>query len=69
MPICLAPGQAGRGLGRALLGAAERWLAACHPGIATVFAEVLAGNTVSQGLFTGCGFEAFSSRYRKRMPS
>lgn len=67
--IYLAPGQAGRGLGRALLRAAERWLAACHPGIATVFAEVLAGNTVSQGLFTGCGFEAVSSRYRKRMPS
>lgn len=67
--IYLAPGQAGRGIGRALLGAAERWLAAGHPGVATVFAEVLAGNAVSHALFTGCGFEAVSSRYRKRMPS
>ncbi|MCD6732501.1 MAG: UDP-2,4-diacetamido-2,4,6-trideoxy-beta-L-altropyranose hydrolase [Burkholderiaceae bacterium] len=65
--IYLAPGQAGRGLGRALLAAAERWLAARHAGVSLLCAEALAGNDASHRLFTGCGFEAFSTRYRKRI--
>ena len=65
--IYLAPGQAGRGLGRALLGAAERWLAARQPDVSFVWAEALAGNEASHRLFTGCGFEAFATRYRKRI--
>lgn len=65
--IYLAPGQAGRGLGRALLDAAERWLAARHPGVSLVWAEALADNEASHRLFTGGGFEAFSTRYRKRI--
>lgn len=65
--IHLAPGQAGRGQGRALLDAAGRWLVARHPEVKIVAAEVLAGNDASHRLFTGCGFEAFSARYRKRI--
>lgn len=65
--IYLAPGQAGRGLGRALLDAAEHWLAARHSEVSLVSAEALAGNDASHRLFTGCGFEAFSTRYRKRI--
>lgn len=65
--IYLAKGQVGRGMGRALLDAAERWLAAHHAGVSLLRAEALAGNDVSHRLFTGCGFEAFSTRYRKRI--
>ena len=67
--IFLAPGQAGRGTGSALLAAAERWLADKRPTIRFVLAEVLAGNAASHRLFTGNGFEAVSSRYRKRIAS
>jgi len=67
--IYLAPGQAGRGTGSALLAAAERWLADKRPTIRFVLAEVLAGNAASHRLFTGNGFEAVSSRYRKRIAS
>lgn len=67
--IYLVPGQSGRGLGRALLGAAERWLAARHPEVALVDAEALAGNDASHRLFAGSGFEAHSTRYRKRIRS
>ncbi|MCZ7559462.1 MAG: UDP-2,4-diacetamido-2,4,6-trideoxy-beta-L-altropyranose hydrolase [Burkholderiaceae bacterium] len=65
--IYLAPGQAGRGMGRALLDAAERWLAAHRAGVSLLGAEALARNDASHRLFTGCGFEAFSTRYRKRI--
>ena len=65
--IYLAPGRAGRGLGGALLIAAERWLAVHRPEVATVVAEVLVDNVVSQRLFTGCGFEQLACRYRKRI--
>src|SRR5690606_40769123 len=67
--IYLAPGQAGRGTGRALLAAAERWLADNRPAIRFVVAEVLSGNAASHRLFAGSGFEAVSSRYRKRIAS
>lgn len=65
--IYLAPGQSGRGVGSALLIAAERWLSVRRPDIATVVAEVLAGNVASQRLFAGCGFERMACRYRKRI--
>ncbi len=65
--IYLAPDRAGRGLGRALLAAAERWLAARHPEVEAVVAEVMAGNDVSHRLFAGSGFEIASTRYRKRI--
>ena len=65
--IYLAPGQAGRGMGRALLDAAERWLAARYPEVALVDAEALAGNDASHRLFAGSGFEAHSTCYRKRI--
>jgi len=67
--IYLAPGQAGRGTGRALLAAAERWLADNRPAIRFVVAEVLSGNAASHRLFAGSGFETVSSRYRKRIAS
>ena len=57
----------GRGVGSALLIAAERWLSVRRPDIATVVAEVLAGNVASQRLFAGCGFERMACRYRKRI--
>lgn len=67
LSIHLAPGRAGRGMGRALLDAAERWLAAHHAGVSLLRAEALAGNDASHRLFAGGGFEAFSTRYRKRI--
>lgn len=66
--IHLAPGRGGRGAGSALLAAAERWLVARRPGVRTLLAEVRAGNDVSHRLFAGCGFEAASTRYRRRVP-
>lgn len=65
--IYLAPGRAGRGIGGALLAAAERWLSVRRPEVETVVAEVIADNVASQRLFTGCGFEKLACRYRKRI--
>ena len=65
--IYLTPGQTGRGTGRALLAAAERWLVHNRPAIRFVLAEVLTDNAVSHRLFAGSGFEVVSNRYRKRI--
>lgn len=54
--IFLAPGQAGRGLGRALLQAGERWIIARHPGIRRFHADVRPENGTSIALFRGADY-------------
>ncbi|UCE31405.1 MAG: UDP-2,4-diacetamido-2,4,6-trideoxy-beta-L-altropyranose hydrolase [Burkholderiales bacterium] len=65
--IYLEPGREGRGLGAALLAAGERWLAARHPEVEWLVAEVIEENAASLRLFAGAGYARSSSRYRKRI--
>lgn len=65
--IYLAADRHGQGLGPALLRAAEVWLARQRPEVATVRAEVLAGNQASVVLFEEAGYLPASHRYRKRI--
>jgi spore coat polysaccharide biosynthesis predicted glycosyltransferase SpsG/RimJ/RimL family protein N-acetyltransferase len=54
--ITLAPDQRGRGLSRAVLAAAEAWLADREPAAQTVVAAVHTGNAASQALFRRAGY-------------
>lgn len=54
--IFLAPGQAGRGVGRALLRAGEQWVIAHHPDILRFRADVRPENETSIALFQGANY-------------
>ncbi|HEV7233620.1 MAG TPA: UDP-2,4-diacetamido-2,4,6-trideoxy-beta-L-altropyranose hydrolase [Sphingorhabdus sp.] len=54
--IFLAPGQSGRGLGRALLQAGEQWLVAHYPDIRRFHADVRPENGASIALFRGADY-------------
>lgn len=59
------PDLQGLGLGQRLLAAGEQALRALHPGGFTVQAQVLPGNTASQGLFQTAGYHGGPLLYRK----
>jgi RimJ/RimL family protein N-acetyltransferase len=66
--IYLTPPRLGSGLGANLLLAAEQWLAATHPEIHVINAEVLDANVASAELFLSTGYTPTSSgQYEKRM--
>lgn len=54
--IFLAPGHAGRAMGRALLQAGERWVVARHPAVERFHADVRPENGTSIALFRGAGY-------------
>lgn len=54
--IFLAPGHAGRGVGRALLQAGERWVIARYPDILRFHADVRPENGTSIALFQGANY-------------
>lgn len=63
--IYLTPDRLGTGLGAPLLLAAEADLAAAHPEITGIVAEVLPTNGASKELFLSCGYRFASGYYRK----
>lgn len=63
--LYLAPGHAGQGLGAELLAAGEAWLRRERPGVRTLLAEVLAGNSASVHLFEQAGYAARSQHFEK----
>lgn len=65
--IYLAHERHGQGLGPGLLRAAEEWLAASHPGILEVHAQVLGGNSASLRLFKQGGYRQGSHRFTRRI--
>lgn len=65
--IYLAPQRCGRGVGAALLLAAEAWLQAERPGVPVLCAQVQTGNSASHRLFERCGYEQLATQYRKRV--
>ena len=65
--IYLDPAMRGRGIGRALLLAGERWLCAHRPGSTLLRAEVRAANTASRSAFAQAGFEVAGSLFEKRI--
>jgi RimJ/RimL family protein N-acetyltransferase len=54
--IYLVPGQAGKGIGTAMLRAGETWLSEKHTEIELIQAVVLGTNRSSKALFERCGF-------------
>jgi UDP-2,4-diacetamido-2,4,6-trideoxy-beta-L-altropyranose hydrolase len=54
--LYLVPGQAGKGIGIAMLRAGETWLSEKHPEIELIQAVVLGTNRSSKALFERCGF-------------
>lgn len=65
--IFLAPGQGGRGMGRALLQAGERWIVAHHPGIRRFYADVRPENGTSIALFRGADYSARLSSFERTL--
>ncbi|AKJ26829.1 N-acetylneuraminate cytidylyltransferase [Caldimonas brevitalea] len=63
--IYLVPGQEGRGLGAALLVAAEDWLSATHPEVESLVAEVRGDNGPSHRLFSSANYKLDITRYQK----
>ena len=63
--IFLAPGQAGRGAGHALLQAGEQWLIARHPGIRRFHADVRPENGASIALFRGADYSPRLSSFER----
>lgn len=54
--IFLVPGQAGRGMGRALLQTGEQWIIAHHPGVRRFHADVRPENGASIALFRAADY-------------
>lgn len=63
--IFLAPEQAGRGIGRALLQAGERWIVARYPDIRRFHADVRPENGTSIALFRGADYSAILSSFER----
>ncbi len=64
--IYLVPDHLGKGLGPALLAAAEGWFAGDSPEIDSILAEVLPGNRASQQLFESSGYSQEGRHYVKK---
>jgi UDP-2,4-diacetamido-2,4,6-trideoxy-beta-L-altropyranose hydrolase len=65
--IYLAPEFHGRGLGGALLGAAERWLRRERPDVRRLRAVVLGDNRASHRLFVAAGYSTQGAEYAKAL--
>jgi UDP-2,4-diacetamido-2,4,6-trideoxy-beta-L-altropyranose hydrolase len=65
--IYLAPEFHGRGMGAALLGAAERWLRQERPEVRRLRAVVLGDNRASHRLFVAGGYSIRGTEYAKTM--
>lgn len=61
--IYLVPGQAGRGLGPAVLRAGADWLRERQPGVRTVTAQVLESNEASHRAFLAAGYRPRARGY------
>jgi UDP-2,4-diacetamido-2,4,6-trideoxy-beta-L-altropyranose hydrolase len=67
--IYRVPSPDGRGLGTALLRAAERWLATRRPDVRRLSADVLEGNEPSHRLFRSAGYRTRVRTYEKQVPA
>ncbi len=65
--IGVDPGVRRRGIGRALVQAVEREATAM--GVQQVALDTWSFNTTAQAFFTGCGYEIYNVRMRRRLPS
>lgn len=65
--IYLVPAQLGKGLGPAVLYAAEQWLLGRRADFDRFTAEVLDDNRASHQLFRDCGYTRPAGRYEKRV--
>jgi UDP-2,4-diacetamido-2,4,6-trideoxy-beta-L-altropyranose hydrolase len=65
--IYIIPGGTSSGLGLSLLQSAEQWLAANHPEILKIRAQVLGANERSLKLFSGAGYQVESTYYLKKL--
>lgn len=66
--IYLAPNQAGRGLGQAILAACELWLRANLPNIRTLRAQVRPENTASLALFRAASYQPHLLSFIRELP-
>jgi RimJ/RimL family protein N-acetyltransferase len=64
--VFLAPDEMGRGYGKALLAAGEKYILANRPDVKSVIADVMAENKVSQKLFESSGYALNAMQYIKR---
>jgi len=65
--IYRVPGLVGRGWGRRILLAGERWLRKAHPGVKICEADVLIENAASLALFQSAGYRPHRTRFRKEL--
>ncbi|EJN00882.1 pseudaminic acid cytidylyltransferase [Herbaspirillum sp. YR522] len=65
--IYLAPGFAGRGIGRQMLREGEAWLSVHHPHVVELVAEIRPDNRASVALFEKEGFSFRQLSYRKAL--
>ncbi len=65
--IGVDPGVRRRGIGRALVRAVER--EAAELAVQQVALDTWSFNTSAQAFFTGCGYEVYNVRLRRRLPS
>lgn len=63
--IFLAPGHAGRGMGRTILQAGERWVEKFHPDIRRFLADVRPENSASIALFKGADYTPILSCFER----
>ena len=64
--VFLAPDEIGKGYGKALLAAGEKYILANRPEIKSIVAEVIAENKVSQKLFESADYTLNVMKYIKR---
>jgi GNAT superfamily N-acetyltransferase len=64
--IEVVPSQRGKGYGRALLDAVERF--AADEGATSLGLNVFAGNTVARNLYDAAGYALTAQQLRKRLP-
>lgn len=64
--VFLAPGQMGKGYGRALLAAGEKYIQVNRKKVKAIVADVMAANLVSQKLFESSGYIMSAMQYIKR---
>ncbi len=65
--IYLVPNMAGQGYGPAILRAGSAWLLDQHPGVRSIVAEILAGNTASHKAFIEAGYALHHNVYTQRL--
>lgn len=65
--IFLAPDMPGKGYGRALLKAGEKYLMYHRAGVSLIIADVMSDNLISKKLFESCGYVLNALQYQKRL--